>query len=167
MHFLINYPCYPPPPFQKHTRTNHTYDFVKYSVGVKLIFQQHAHFADQKWTDYLPLVNYQLVIIATGPTYKVILPCPLHWASVYALNCMHFQDRICITHRLNLTCVNLGDIQCELKRKLRFNPKSLKIEQKNHDIVTSGWWHIYFSFIWYIGPFILGQGWLLSNHFCI
>ena len=38
------------------------------------------------------------------------------------------------------------------KKEARFNPKFLKkSKKKNHEIVISGLYHIYFSFIWYIG----------------
>ena len=49
------------------------------------------------------------------------------------------------------------------KRKPSSNPKSLKIEKKNHEE-----WMIAYLFFFHIvhWSFILGQGWLLSNHFC-
>ena len=34
---------------------------------------------------------------------------------------------------------SLSGIECELKNTPRFNPKSLKIEKKNKQFVTSGW----------------------------
>ena len=57
-------------------------------------------------------------------------------------------------------------IRCELKRKPRFNTKSLKIKKTKHKIVISGWYSI-FIFLSY-GTLVLhmGQGLLLSNHFC-
>ena len=46
---------------------------------------------------------------------------------------------------------------------MRLNPKSLKIEKKNHKIVISGWKHIYFSFIGYTGH----SYWVRNgNQFC-
>ena len=59
-------------------------------------------------------------------------------------------------------------IQCELKKKGNQDSitKSLKIKKTNHEIFISGFIAYLFFFHMVYWSFILGQGWLLSNHFC-
>ena len=46
-----------------------------------------------------------------------------------------------------------------------FNPKSLKIEKKNHEFLDN--WHTLFFFHYGTLFVMLGQGWLLSNYFFV